>query len=161
MKSNDSFIINIRFSTGNRKSIRTRTLAKSHHTLRVLAYNDYLARQMKIIIPSSPSSIGFTSSQSRFSLLKDFFSISPSTCDSIVNITNSLLYLTGLTFYIDGSLKRNADDYTAKMGFGWLITNPQECSINFNGNTTGFTSSTRAEILDFLQHYLFVLLIVS
>jgi hypothetical protein len=43
MKSNDSFIINIQFLTGNHKSIRTRTLAKSHHTLRVLAYNDYLA----------------------------------------------------------------------------------------------------------------------
>jgi hypothetical protein len=43
IKSNDSFIINIRFSTGNRKFTRIKILAKSHHTLRVLAYNDYLA----------------------------------------------------------------------------------------------------------------------
>jgi hypothetical protein len=36
------------------------------------------------------------------------------------------------------------------MGFGWLITNPQECLINFNGNTIGFASSTRAEIFGLL-----------
>jgi ribonuclease HI len=36
------------------------------------------------------------------------------------------------------------------MGFGWLITNSQECLINFNGNTTGFASSTRVEIFGFL-----------
>jgi hypothetical protein len=68
----------------------------------------------------------------------------------MVNITNSLQYFTDLTFYIDGSLKRNADDNTAIIGFGWLITNPQECLINFNGNTTGFASSTRAEIFGLL-----------
>jgi ribonuclease HI/exonuclease III len=150
MKSNDSFIINLKFSTGDRKSIRTRTLAKSHHTLKVLAYNDYLARQRKIIIPNPPLPTESTSPQSRFLLLKDFFNITPLTSDSLVNITNSLQYLPNLTFYIDGSLKRNFDDNTAIMGFGWLITEPQECLINFNGNTTGFASSTRAEIFGLL-----------
>jgi ribonuclease HI len=150
MKSNDSFIINIKFSTEDRKSIRRRTLAKSHHTLKVLAYNDYLARQKKIIIPNPPLPTESTPPQSRFSLLKDFFNITTLTSDSLVNITNSLQYLTNLTFYIDGSLKRNSDNNTAKMGFGWLITEPQECLINFNGNTTGFASSTRVKIFGLL-----------
>jgi ribonuclease HI len=36
------------------------------------------------------------------------------------------------------------------MGFGWLITNLIESSINFSGNTIRFASSTRAEIFGFL-----------
>jgi hypothetical protein len=93
MKSNDSFIINIWFSPGTRRSTRIRTLAKSYHTLRVLAYNDYLARQNKIIIPTSPSPVESFTLHPRFSLLKDFFSIESTTCNSIVIFSNITYFL--------------------------------------------------------------------
>jgi hypothetical protein len=65
---------------------------------------------------------------------------------------NSLQDYPELEIYTDGSLIKNEETQSTSIGFGWLISKPENILINFKGFLKGFNAKILA-ILSALTVY--------
>ncbi|GBC05593.1 hypothetical protein RclHR1_06300002 [Rhizophagus clarus] len=146
----------------NQNALLTRNLqkgsfcqtTKSHHTLRTLAYNDYL-RIHQLLSPDITSTININmndlsaeSHQYPSSFLHFYFSLSFELIQYLYrfyNILSNFSFDQVIDIYTDGScIFDQQQDMT--MGLGWHVSRPvTPTPISFSGACKHFPSSTKAE----------------
>ncbi|GET03546.1 ribonuclease H-like domain-containing protein [Rhizophagus clarus] len=146
----------------NRDALRTRKsqqgslcqTTKSHHTLRTLAYNDYL-RIHQLLNSDIISTINTDTMDSRIeacqyplSFLHFYFLLSYETKQYLYRFYNVLLnfpFDQVIDIYTDGSCHFDQHQ-NVTMGLGWHVTRPvTPTPISFSGACKHFPSSTKAE----------------
>ncbi|GBB91969.1 hypothetical protein RclHR1_19460001 [Rhizophagus clarus] len=127
---------------------------QSHHSLRTLAYNDYLRTHQILDIEnhrtSEDISLPFNLISNRYpsTFLHNFFLLSSDTVMTLFNFYEILVSFsqdTTIEIYTDGACNlEQRQDIT--MGIRWHITQPSTpLPITFSGSCKHFPSSTKAE----------------
>jgi len=80
--------------------------------------------------------------------LQETLHITSSTLQQLTSIHTKISSSKNFTAYTDGSL--TTIYYQQHMGFGWTLTDQSHQEHHFQGQTTNFSSSTRAEIMAIL-----------
>jgi ribonuclease HI len=102
----------------------------------------------KILEPKTPPdqhpTIFIDEEQEIFNKLEDTFQTDIGLIYQLAHIANQIRSHNTFSAYTDGSLTYFKE--TKFMGFGWTLQGPNNQHFNFQGQTTNFSSSTRAEI---------------
>ncbi|PKY61095.1 hypothetical protein RhiirA4_485611, partial [Rhizophagus irregularis] len=149
--SNNSIIIHATLHRKNNNRFNNIFLVhKSHSELRADVFIDYNERtnphfrQLETPIQTASN---FNISQENFNLIKNI--LLPSSIHiSFFSFVKLISHLNRLEFYTDGSLTRYND--LSIMGFGWILTSDLNLDVKFNGKTSDWASSTKAEIFAIL-----------
>ncbi|GET03648.1 ribonuclease H-like domain-containing protein [Rhizophagus clarus] len=148
------YIADLRPKTTERHTKKRVQTTQSHHSLRILAYNDYLRTHQLLDIESYRTfdnislSSNFILNRYPLTFLHHFFLLSSDTVVTLFNFYETLSSFsldTIIEIYTDGACNlEQRQDIT--MGIGWHITQPSTpLPITFSGSCKHFPSSTKAE----------------
>jgi ribonuclease HI len=99
-------------------------------------------------IPLTTPTIHLDSTTTIKQTLQESLHITSSTLQQLIAINIKISAFTNFTAYTDGSL--TTIYHKQYMGFGWTLTDQSQHEHHFQGQTSHFPSSTRAEIMAIL-----------